>query len=514
MGFSHGAAAGEEVVTKAMNVGISAENASAGVNEAPDPIHEPFRVTRRLAVLDQFGVPCTPATAVAVDRRYETLTGPTGARLMWPSLAGRRGAPIAARLQIAPGNELPIFASVLSDSEAMRSLSGDTAAWSALLPIADQRGERVGSVWRHYDGSWLLPFDPDEVRDNYYSECYLSLMATRHRLRVQGRATDAYYHARVILPRSVQIWLRRRYATIQARATFPRWPIETALHDFFDMCLGLLADVCGDRVPCIAPWPDGHSWALVLTHDVETAAGVAAARPVVELERSLGLRSCWNFVPRRYELDESLIEELVADGFEVGVHGLRHDGRDVQSLAGVRRRLPAIRAAADRWGSVGFRAPAMRRRWELMPLLGFDHDSSYPDTDAFEPQPGGCCTWLPFFNQDLVELPLTLPQDHTLFVILGHRDETAWVQKTRFLSQRGGLAQIVTHPDYLVQPEIMASYRRFLELFANDEGAWRALPREVSGWWRRRAASTLEPGAAGWCVQGPAAPQATVALSG
>ena len=31
----------------------------------------------------------------------------------------------------------------------------------------------------------------------------------------------------------------------------------------------------------IAPWPNGHTWALVLTHDVEHAEGLAAIGPVL-----------------------------------------------------------------------------------------------------------------------------------------------------------------------------------------------------------------------------------------
>ena len=51
----------------------------------------------------------------------------------------------------------------------------------------------------------------------------------------------------------------------------------------------------------------------------------------------------------------------------------------------------------------------------MMPRLGFEYDSSYTDTDPYEPQPGGCCSYLPYFNESLVELPITLPQDHTVF---------------------------------------------------------------------------------------------------
>jgi hypothetical protein len=147
-----------------------------------------------------------------------------------------------------------------------------------------------------------------------------------------------------------------------------------------------------------------------------------------------------------------------------------------------------------------------------MPLLGFDYDSSYPDTDPFEPQAGGCCSLLPYFNDGLVELPVTLPQDHTLFVIL-RRDESAWIEKARAARDRGGMALLITHPDYMLSPESLEAYRRFLDGFARDEGLWRALPQEVSAWWRRRAASSVERVDGEWKVVGPAADEAVIALA-
>jgi hypothetical protein len=58
----------------------------------------------------------------------------------------------------------------------------------------------------------------------------------------------------------------------------------------------------------------------------------------------------------------------------------------------------------------GSAAPATQRVWEWMPLLGFDYDSSYHDTAPYEPTPGGCCSYLPTSNGDIVELPITLPE--------------------------------------------------------------------------------------------------------
>jgi hypothetical protein len=240
--------------------------------------------------------------------------------------------------------------------------------------------------------------------------------------------------------------------------------------------------------------------------------GLGAVDPIVALERELGMRSAWNIVPLRYRVDEDVIRALADDGFEIGVRGLRHDGKDLESLARVQERLPAIREAADRWGAVGFRSPATLRDWKLMPLLGFDYDSSYPDTDPFEPQGGGCCTWLPYFNGEMVELPLTMAQDHTLFVILRESDEALWVRKAELLRERGGMALVDTHPDYLIDDGIRAAYERLLQRYAADVTAWKALPREVSAWWRRRSASRIERIGGELVIDGPAAGEGHVEL--
>ncbi len=378
--------------------------------------------------------------------------------------------------------------------------------------MADLDSRPVAAVWRDEIGNVALPFDPDEVAETLWSEAYAERMPGRGRGPAGRLALGAYYRVRGVLPRRVQIWLRRRYARLQARTTFPAWPIEPSLSAFLEHFLTLLAGVCGEPLPYLAPWPRGHEWALVLTHDVETAFGLTRIEPLAALEQELGLRSAWYFVPRRYDVDDALVARLRADGFEVGVHGLYHDGRDLSSLATLRRRLPAMQQAARRWGAVGFRSPASRRNWEWMSHLPFDYDSSFPDTDPFEPQSGGCCSWWPLLNRGLVELPMTMPHDHTLFVILGHRDESLWVEKAEALRARGGMALLVTHPDYLDETG-PGPYRRLLERYADDPTAWRALPAEVSAWWRRRDASRIVRDGDGWTVVGPAAGEAAIAYA-
>ncbi len=112
-----------------------------------------------------------------------------------------------------------------------------------------------------------------------------------------------------------------------------------------------------------------------------------------------------------------------------------------------------------------------------MPLLELDYDTSYPDTDPFEPQGGGCCSWLPYFNGNMVELPITLVQDHTMFVILGETTGEQWLAKARALRDRGGMALVIVHPDYMAEDYRLAAYAEYLDMLAADPKVWVALPR-------------------------------------
>ena len=468
-----------------------------------------FRSSSRLAMLDHFRVPyelVPNPSADGLEELRSTLGGPS---LLWQRRPNepRSATTVLGADRVTP---IPLFTRVLSDEKAEPLVYARGGIWHRARTLATADGATRGSIWRCDDGSVFLPFDPNDILESFWTERYSEEAASRGARSLRRWSMRAYYRARPLLPRPVQIWLRRRFVRLQARSVFPRWPVETCLHDFFDLMFAILAQISGQPVPCISPWPDGYTWALALTHDVEQAEGLAAAGRVIELERAHGLRSSWNLVPKRYGIEPEFVSALTDEGFEVGVHGLYHDGRDLESWSRWQERLPAAHHAANRWGAVGFRSAALHRHSEWMRSLRFEYDSSWPDTDPFEPQNGGCCTWLPFFNGELVELPLTLPQDHTLFMILGCQDESAWIEKAEFLRARGGLAMIDTHPDYLVHERILSAYARFLGRFADDSTAWQALPREVSAWWRRRAASWLEHDGSGWRVFGPAADEARV----
>ena len=386
--------------------------------------------------------------------------------------------------------------------------------WRVAGPVLSAAGRPVSAVWTDDQGNVFLPFDPAETMQTLWSERYTRMGRAKVMRGVRAGLTRGYYAVRPLLPRTTQLRLRRAYARRGPLPNFPRWPVEHSLHDMYEWLLELLADLAGEPVPYISIWPGNRAWAMVLTHDVETSDGLRDIELLRGPERVRGYRSSWNFVPERYFLPESLLRKLRDEACEIGVHGLRHDGRDLASRHSLAQRLPAMQAYAARWGAVGFRSPATQRSWKLMPLLGFDYDSSSTDTDPYEPQPGGCCTYLPFFNGPLAELPITLPQDHTLFEILKVTDGQLWITKADAIRSRGGMVLALAHPDYAANPVAAAAWDSLLTTFADDDTAWRALPSEVAAWWRRRSQSHLERIDGHWSVAGPAAAEGSVVYAG
>jgi hypothetical protein len=436
--------------------------------------------------------------------------GQAGRRLLWVGADARPAAQGAAgRIGRYRLGQFTFFGHVVPDAIVPTMLAQSGQGWHPAEPVYGADGGQFASIWRDTDGSVFLPFDPGEVMRLFWSEGYLDIGHSAVAASCRAAAMRGYYLVRPAMPRSVQLRLRRLFTRVQAASTFPGWPIEDSLHDFYGWLFTVLADLAGVPVPFLDPWPAGRSWALVLTHDVETADGYRDMDLLRGPERAYGYRSSWNFVGARYQVDGETVGSLQDEGCEVGVHGLFHDGRDL-NLRRLDERLPAMWEHASRWNAVGFRSPATHRGWDLMPRLGFDYDSSYSDTDPYEPQAGGCCTFLPFFNRGMIELPITLAQDHTLFTILQHPDADLWLRKARHVRDRGGMVLVLTHPDYAHDQRLTDGYRKLLDAFTGDDTAWHALPREVATWWRRRAASTIHADGDGWRIEGPASDDARV----
>ena len=222
-----------------------------------------------------------------------------------------------------------------------------------------------------------------------------------------------YYTIKPFVPRSVRLGFRRWWTARQRSGAGDKWPIlETA----------------GSTPENWPGWPDGKDFALVLTHDVEGTRGLQQVEALAKLESDLGFRSSFNFIPEgEYDTPKALREKLKSSGFEIGVHDLKHDGKLYRSRRQFSEQAKRINAYLKEWGAEGFRSGFMLRNLDWIHSLDIKYDASTFDTDPFEPQPDGVHTIFPFWvaggcSKGYVELPYTLAQDSTLFLILNQAD--------------------------------------------------------------------------------------------
>lgn len=306
-----------------------------------------------------------------------------------------------------------------------------------------------------------------------------------------------YYFLRPLIPIMLRQLLQRKRNT--GMEIDPEWYLPKAFIEDFRRAIQSDLDTLGDEA-FIHPWPNHNRFATVLTHDVETSDGFATVDQLAKLEEAKGFRSSWHFVPHKYPLDDGLLRDLVDRGHEVGIHGYNHDGKLFTSQHVFQRRLPKINAAIQKYSAAGFRAPMVHRNLDWIEKLDLEYDASCFDVDPFQAMPGGVGSIWPFFKGKMVELPYTLPQDHTLFVALEEKSIDTWKNKIDFLRKWSGMALSITHPDYLDTPFRLGLYEQLLDHLQQFDDAWSALPCEVVSWWRDRSASEVLDGQ----VTGPA----------
>ncbi len=361
------------------------------------------------------------------------------------------------------------------------------------------------------DGQAIVSFDLYEAMRRFYFEDFRGRAAAVS--RAASLARRLYYLARPAIPRQYQLALRRRLARTQARSRFPAWPIDTTLDDLRSAVMSAAMAAAGrDRVPMLGLWPRRARYGVVLRHDVEESEGVRNIDALRSIEEAVGLRSVWNFVPERYPFDPSILTDLRQAGHEIGVHGLHHDGKLFSSHAEFVRRAERINVYLSAWGARGFAAPSAIRKLDwIAERLDIDFDSSAPAAEVIGAQPGGCATVFPFLlPRAIVEIPMTAQQDHTLFELLGRRDIDVWLETIRVVRERGGVLVLTVHPDYVTSAERLDLYRAVLSRLVEDEQAWKALPCDVSDWWRRRSQSQIREQADGPEISGPARADAAV----
>ena len=226
------------------------------------------------------------------------------------------------------------------------------------------------------------------------------------------------------------------------------------------------------------------------------------------------------------ERHPAILGKYEMQGIEFAVHGYTHV--DYSRLAPEEqlthlRRARAVFAAAG-ISAMGFRSPYLSRETRLHDALratGFSYVSNQPilwdvlDADAFTPSTYSSyeraitfyAPWsasermsLPQLDNQLVEIPVSLPDDEILLDRLGGA-ASGLVEKTwqRILSQthqRGELFTLQLHPERIAGcAQGLAAV--LAEARALTPSVWCARLDEIAAWWQTRAQASIEIAEAG-----------------
>lgn len=196
---------------------------------------------------------------------------------------------------------------------------------------------------------------------------------------------------------------------------------------------------------------NGFKACVCLTHDVDSKEGYEFINTLIDLEERFHFRSTYNFLTSwGYTVQPDLVDRLLENNFEIGLHGLTHD---IALGCRNRRRIKKeLSRALDELGLPvkGFRAPAFsisKLLLEVLVELGVSYDSSMKTLSCYGQ---GVETPYPYQYPgiDIWEIPLTIQDDRIFRDLHLSSDEGLGVVKelTNRISQVSGVTVINTHP--------------------------------------------------------------------
>lgn len=367
------------------------------------------------------------------------------------------------------------------------------------------------------NGITYLPFDLAQIADNLRFEMY-SKNSCDGGSAFTSMLEKIYYFVRPLLPVAVRKHLQKARLSDWKTLKFPRWPVDCSVDLLFQQLLLISLRSQGvGRIPFIWFWPNCASSCAIMTHDVDTLLGRDFCTALMDLEDNYGIKSCFAIVPEsRYEVTKEYLDSLRKRGFEISVHDLNHDGYLFRNRKEFLARAEKINAYGKQFGAGGFRAAVLYRNQLWFDALQFSYDMSVPSVGHLEAQRGGCCTVMPYFVRNILELPVTTVQDYALFNYLNQYSIDLWKQQTELIMEKHGLITFIIHPDYITKPREQNVYRSLLEHLVqlrDEKRLWISTPGEVDRWWRRRAKMTLVEDGDGVRIEGEASERACVAYA-
>lgn len=271
----------------------------------------------------------------------------------------------------------------------------------------------------------------------------------------------------------------------------------------------LRAAVTGGRTV----WPDGKRSTLLLTYDMDTdsswisrgldepvarSAGqfeVNVGTPcLLELMKWFGLKSTFftpGWIAEQYP---KMVEAVINDGHEIGLHGYLHEPppglSEAEEMEIVRRGSAALEKMTGK-RPIGYRSPIWQFSKNTVRIL---HEAGFKYTSDF------MHTLLPTFNEvdgkpiDMINLPGSWVLDDAVYFQFHITIRTAirraadvleiYKEEFRAVHTAGGLFVLVMHPQLSGRPSRVLMLKEFMDYVKGFEGVWLPRPIDVVEYWR------------------------------
>jgi len=260
-------------------------------------------------------------------------------------------------------------------------------------------------------------------------------------------------------------------------------------------------------------WPDGKRSALLLTYDMDADSSwisrgldepvarsggqfeVNVGTPcILELMKWFGLKSTFftpGWIAEQYP---KMVEAVIKDGHEIGLHGYLHEPppklNEAEEIEAVRRGSAALEAMTGK-KPIGYRSPI----WQFSPnTVRILHDAGFKYTSDF------MHTMLPTWNEvrgaavDMINLPGSWVLDDAVYFQFHITIRTAmrraadvleiYKEEFRAVHAVGGLFTLVMHPQLSGRPSRVLMLKEFMDYIKGFGDVWLPSPIDVVEYWR------------------------------
>jgi peptidoglycan/xylan/chitin deacetylase (PgdA/CDA1 family) len=260
-------------------------------------------------------------------------------------------------------------------------------------------------------------------------------------------------------------------------------------------------------------WPDGKRSALLLTYDMDADSSwisrgldepvarsggqfeVNVGTPcILELMKWFGLKSTFftpGWIAEQYP---KMVEAVIKDGHEIGLHGYLHEPppklNEAEEIEAVRRGSAALEAMTGK-KPIGYRSPI----WQFSPnTVRILHDAGFKYTSDF------MHTMLPTWNEvrgaavDKINLPGSWVLDDAVYFQFHITIRTAmrraadvleiYKEEFRAVHAVGGLFTLVMHPQLSGRPSRVLMLKEFMDYVKGFDDVWLPSPIDVVEYWR------------------------------